>query len=192
MNFDSHIGRLLTTAVRLVNATTPGADGGHAVATPTGPRLIAAVAAAIESSPTAADAEHLADVTRDVRLVFEATDRGDVDTAAHLVNALLERTGAQPRLDRFGDSSGDRWSLHFHGPDTSVALGWAAGLAAGLAVALGSDLAGRLGVCDAPGCDRVYVDTSRNGGRRFCTTRCQNRVKAAAHRSRKAAPGGTA
>ena len=79
MNFDSHIGRLLTTAVRLVNATTPGADGGHAVATPTGPRLIAAVAAAIESSPTAADAEHLADVTRDVRLVFEAADRGDVD-----------------------------------------------------------------------------------------------------------------
>ena len=59
------------------------------------------------------------------------------------------------------------------------------GAALGLAVALGSDLAGRLGVCDAPGCDRVYVDASRNGGRRFCSTRCQNRVKAAAHRRRR-------
>jgi predicted RNA-binding Zn ribbon-like protein len=51
-------------------------------------------------------------------------------------------------------------------------------------VALGSDLGGRLGVCSAPACDRVYVDGSKNGTRRFCSTRCQSRVKAAAHRSR--------
>jgi predicted RNA-binding Zn ribbon-like protein len=30
----------------------------------------------------------------------------------------------------------------------------------------------------------VYVDTSRNGTRRFCSTTCQNRVKTAAFRSR--------
>ena len=55
---------------------------------------------------------------------------------------------------------------------------------AGLALALGSDRSGRLGVCAADPCDRVFTDTSRNGGRRFCSTRCQNRVKAAAHRHR--------
>jgi predicted RNA-binding Zn ribbon-like protein len=32
----------------------------------------------------------------------------------------------------------------------------------------------------------VFVDTSKNGRRRFCSTRCQSRVKAAAHRSRAA------
>lgn len=49
-----------------------------------------------------------------------------------------------------------------------------------------SDLAGRLGVCTAERCDRVYVDTSKNGTRRFCSTACQNRVKAAAFRARHA------
>ncbi|HEX8935998.1 MAG TPA: CGNR zinc finger domain-containing protein, partial [Pseudonocardiaceae bacterium] len=48
----------------------------------------------------------------------------------------------------------------------------------------GSDCASRLGVCSAPRCDRVYVDASRNGTRRFCCTACQNRVKSAAHRAR--------
>ncbi|MEV7190535.1 CGNR zinc finger domain-containing protein [Streptomyces sp. NPDC093510] len=51
---------------------------------------------------------------------------------------------------------------------------------------MGSDLAGRLGVCRAPKCDRVYVDTSRNAARQFCSTACQSRVKAAAHRARRA------
>jgi predicted RNA-binding Zn ribbon-like protein len=37
-------------------------------------------------------------------------------------------------------------------------------------------------VCTAPHCDRVYVDTSRNGSKRFCSTACQNRVKAATFR----------
>jgi predicted RNA-binding Zn ribbon-like protein len=53
-------------------------------------------------------------------------------------------------------------------------------------MAIGSDFAGRLGVCSAERCDRVYVDTSRNSRRRFCSTACQNRVKAAAFRARHA------
>jgi predicted RNA-binding Zn ribbon-like protein len=49
---------------------------------------------------------------------------------------------------------------------------------------LGSEESGRLGVCTAARCDRVYVDISRNATRRFCSTTCQNRVKAAAFRER--------
>jgi predicted RNA-binding Zn ribbon-like protein len=45
-------------------------------------------------------------------------------------------------------------------------------------------------VCTAPRCDRVYVDTSRNGTRRFCSTTCQNRVKAATFRERKVPSAG--
>jgi predicted RNA-binding Zn ribbon-like protein len=35
-----------------------------------------------------------------------------------------------------------------------------------------------------PECDRVFVDVSRNGTKRFCSTACQNRPKAAAFRAR--------
>jgi predicted RNA-binding Zn ribbon-like protein len=31
----------------------------------------------------------------------------------------------------------------------------------------------------------VFLDTSRNGSRRFCSTPCQHRVKAAAYRARR-------
>nr|WP_281353576.1 CGNR zinc finger domain-containing protein [Phytoactinopolyspora mesophila] len=57
-------------------------------------------------------------------------------------------------------------------------------MATGLAVVLGNPVFDRLGICTAPMCDRVFVDTSRNGARRFCSTACQNRVKAAAFRAR--------
>ena len=56
--------------------------------------------------------------------------------------------------------------------------------ATGLAVVLGTQMKRRLGVCTAPHCDRVYVDTSRNGTRRYCSAACQNRVKTASFRSR--------
>jgi len=194
VRFDSHVLALIGTAVRLVNALSPGSDGGRPVPRPEGAALVDAVSDALAGQGGVTrvaldDAQRLDGVVQQVRPVFDAVARGDLDAAAEQVNGLLLATEARPQLDRFGDAG---WSLHFHGPDVTVARGWAAGLAAGLAVALGSDLAGRLGVCEAEGCDRVYVDASRNGGRRFCSTRCQNRVKAAAHRRRKAAPEGTA
>jgi len=51
---------------------------------------------------------------------------------------------------------GQSWHLHFHAADNSL----------------------------PNGCDRVFVDTSRNGTRRYCSTSCQNRVKTAAFRAR--------
>jgi predicted RNA-binding Zn ribbon-like protein len=185
MLFDSHVSTLLEVGAALVNATTPGHDGTDAVRAPVGRPLQDAVRDSLardDYRPTVspATARALADVARDVRAVYAAADAHDLDTAAELVNELLERTGTRPRLAHTETG----WDLHFHGPDQTVARGWAAGLAAGLALALGSDRGGRLGVCEAGPCDRVFVDASRNGGRRFCSTRCQNRVKAAAHRHR--------
>ncbi|WP_345391172.1 CGNR zinc finger domain-containing protein [Nonomuraea salmonea] len=40
------------------------------------------------------------------------------------------------------------------------------------------------GVPCRPPCDRVYVDSSRNAVRQFCSRSCQSRVKAAAFRAR--------
>ncbi|MEJ3653557.1 CGNR zinc finger domain-containing protein [Actinomycetes bacterium KLBMP 9759] len=42
----------------------------------------------------------------------------------------------------------------------------------------------RIGACARDGCDTVFVDTSRNGRRRFCTVRCANRAHIADNRMR--------
>lgn len=186
VRFDSHVERLLDVAVALVNLVSPGEARGTAYAPPVGEDLVRAVGEATSapgrrSRPSAAEALGLLEVVPRVRAVFEATDRGELGAAAASVNDLLEATSARPRLDPDGQG---RYALHFHGPDDGYVHGWQAGIASGLALAVGSDLGGRLGVCAAPACDRVYVDGSKNGTRRFCSTRCQSRVKAAAHRAR--------
>ena len=45
----------------------------------------------------------------------------------------------------------------------------------------------RLGVCSAEGCDNVYVDTSRNASRRYCSNTCASRSTVAAYRARQKA-----
>jgi predicted RNA-binding Zn ribbon-like protein len=42
----------------------------------------------------------------------------------------------------------------------------------------------RLGVCDASGCSHVFVDTSPNQSRRYCSDRCSSRANVAAYRAR--------
>lgn len=194
--FDSHVSMLLAVTVALVNRLTPGHEGGTPVAAADDVHELRSriaevlVAGGYDVSPRAVrpgDAELIAEATAAARRVIQAVADDDRDAAADVANDLLRSTEARPQLDRFTHGV---WGLHFHGPDDSLGRGWSAGLAIGLAMALGSAEAGRLGVCDAPVCDRVYVDTSRNGGRRFCSTRCQSRTKAAAHRARRASPSG--
>ena len=192
VSFDSHARSVLAASVEYVNRLTPGYSGGLPYdAPPDEPDVItAAVAEALtaighppESVPVD-DARRLKQLAGRMRTIFEAANAGDLDAAAAEINALLIDTNARPQLDRGKDRP---WSLHFHGPDEQLANGWAAGCAAGLALAVGSDLAGRLGVCAAPHCDRVFVDVSKNGQRRFHSPQCQSRVKAATHRARQAA-----
>ena len=45
----------------------------------------------------------------------------------------------------------------------------------------------RLGVCAEPRCTDVYVDTSPNQSRRYCSDRCSSRAKVAAYRARQKA-----
>jgi predicted RNA-binding Zn ribbon-like protein len=187
VNFNSHVDTVIAVSVSLVNALTPGESHGRAYEPPDGDDLPVAVAEALRSGqPRAravnrAEAAELATVAAKLRAVFDAVEREDINAAAQLVNDLLAATGARPQLDRH---DGEPWHLHFHGATDTLAQGWAAGCATGLAVVLGTELYDRLGVCTASRCDRVYVDVSRNGTRRFCSTSCQNRVKAAAFRAR--------
>jgi hypothetical protein len=95
--------------------------------------------------------------------------------AASRKSAVIQRRTSFPPLQRSGLSSRRR---PMETPTASCATA--------LAIALASEVSARLGVCAAPHCDRVYVDTSRNGSRRFCSAACQSRVKAAAFRARRA------
>jgi predicted RNA-binding Zn ribbon-like protein len=188
MTFDSHVLNLVDVASRLVNALTPGLDGGHQVALPDGPERVDATAEALGGNGrptphvTTRQATSLAAYAAQMRRVFDATDAGDLAEATRVLNRMLKRTGARPQLDPLPDGG---WHVHFHGSTDGLATGWAAGCATGLALAIGSDLAGRLGLCEAERCDRVFVDTSKNAGRRFCSTSCQNRTKTQAYRARR-------
>jgi predicted RNA-binding Zn ribbon-like protein len=176
---------VIRVAVELVNLLTPGEDRGRRYVPPEDGERTAAVGAVLRGAgareATWEEAAELCFVAAELRGVFEAVVAGAVDDAARQVNALLVRTGARPELERH---DGEPWHLHFHAADGSLPNGWAAGCGTGLAVVLGGERHDRLGVCTAPRCDRVYVDTSRNGTRRFCSTSCQNRVKTAAFRAR--------
>lgn len=186
MKFDSHVADVTSVAAALVNLLTPGAARGVQYAPPEA-GLVDALADVLAGERrgrprlTRAQVGAFEELAPAVRAVFEAVDEGNLRVAGETVNQLLRRTGARPQLDHDPEAG---WTLHFHGLDDSLVVGWAAGCASGLAMALGSDFAGRLGVCSADRCDRVYVDASRNGRRRFCSTACQNRVKAGAFRSR--------
>jgi predicted RNA-binding Zn ribbon-like protein len=186
VDFNSHTDAVVRTAVALVNLLTPGSARGRPYQPPEAEERTAAAGDVLRSgggrqAPTWEEAASLCFVAAELRGVFAAVDEGRVDEAAGLVNAMLVRTGARPMLDRH---DGQPWHLHFHAADQTLVNGWAAGCATGLAVVLGSELYDRLGICTAPRCDRVYVDTSRNGTRRYCSTSCQNRVKTAAFRAR--------
>jgi predicted RNA-binding Zn ribbon-like protein len=190
VNFTSHVDAVVAVAVALVNELTPGEARGREYPAPAQASLASVATAALRAggrngrNVTADEAAELAAAAQQLRAVFEAVAAGDVDLAAAQVNELLAKTGARPQLDRH---DGEPWHLHFHGSSDALARGWAAGCATGLAVVLGTEQAGRLGLCTAARCDRVYVDTSRNGTRRFCSKSCQNRVKAAAFRARQPA-----
>jgi predicted RNA-binding Zn ribbon-like protein len=120
---------------------------------------------------------------RELRPVFEASAEGDGATAVDLLNELMVRHPITPRIS---DHAGD---LHIHAASKSQSV---AELLVGEALIglafLVCDLGPtRLGVCDASPCTNVYVDTSPNASRRYCSDRCSSRANVAAYRARQKA-----
>nr|WP_062332076.1 CGNR zinc finger domain-containing protein [Herbidospora sakaeratensis] len=179
MNFNSHTDAVVAMFVTLVNVLTPGERRGRPYVVPTGPELAAEVAAALRERGEVAEADvaELAGYAADLRAAFS----GDHDHACRVVNRVLDATDARPHLS---GHDGEPWHLHFHGTSGTWAANWVASGATALAIVLGGEFHDRLGVCTADRCDRVFVDVSRNGTRRFCSTACQNRTKTAAFRAR--------
>ncbi|WP_018221544.1 CGNR zinc finger domain-containing protein [Salinispora pacifica] len=119
-----------------------------------------------------------------LRDVFEyGTSGRDIQAVAEL-NALLEAYPVQPRIS--GHDSSD-WHMHVTSRGASVSAEYLAGAVWGLSVWLCEYGSARFGVCADERCGNVYLDTSSNCCRRFCSERCATRSHVAAHRARKRA-----
>jgi predicted RNA-binding Zn ribbon-like protein len=124
---------------------------------------------------------------RDLRPVFEASSAGDPKGVVGGLNALLERHPITPRI-----ADHDPANLHIHVANRAASVadllvGESLLGLANLVCDLGPT---RLGVCAATPCTHVYVDTSPNQSRRYCSERCSSRANVAAYRARQKAAAG--
>jgi predicted RNA-binding Zn ribbon-like protein len=134
---------------------------------------------------TAADLDALHALRPRLRAVWQVIGPGTTEPLAELVNELLRDSGAQPRLTDHGGGWG--WHLHVTGPDAPLEHRIAAQAGFALADLVRLRETGRLRRCEAPGCDAVFVDLSKNRSRRYCDTgNCGNRQHVAAYRERRA------
>lgn len=121
---------------------------------------------------------------RRLRDAFEHGAAGRAAEAVAELNALLEAFPVRPRIS--GHDTGN-WHMHVTGRGSSASSECLAGAVWGLAVWLCEHGSSRFGVCADERCGNVYLDTSSNCCRRFCSERCATRSHVAAHRARKRA-----
>ena len=138
----------------------------------------------LPESATDRDCMLLRKFQRELRPVFEAGSAEDTDGVVERLNDLMGRHPITPRI-----SGHDDRDLHLHvaTANASVAELLVGESLLGLATLvcdLGPD---RLGVCAAPPCTDVFVDTSPNRSRRYCSERCSSRANVAAFRARQKA-----
>lgn len=120
-----------------------------------------------------------------LREVFDLGASGRDEAAVEACNAIMETYPVQPRITSH-DASGD-WHMHVTGRGSSPSAEYIASAVWGLAVWLCEYGSARFGVCADERCRNVYLDTSSNCCRRFCSERCATRSHVAAHRARKKA-----
>jgi predicted RNA-binding Zn ribbon-like protein len=132
---------------------------------------------------TAADLDAVRALRPRLRALWRVTA---TEPVAELVNGLLRDSGARPWLTDHGGGWG--WHLHVTAHDAALEHRIAAQVGFAVADLVRLRETGRLRHCEAPGCDAVFVDLSKNRSRRYCDTgNCGNRQHVAAYRERRAA-----
>jgi len=134
------------------------------------------------------DATALRRFQRELRPVFEASNDRDEKSVVDQLNALLAKHPVTPYIaGHGGDTHGGTWHMHVADRSSSVAELLVAESLMGLSTLVCDLGATRLGVCDASPCSNVFVDTSPNQSRRYCSDRCSSRANVAAYRARQKA-----
>jgi predicted RNA-binding Zn ribbon-like protein len=174
-------------AVRLVNSEDP-AHGKDELTSVEAVRALFGAPSPTARRATDADVTRLRAVRTRLRAVFEAADEGDEIRAVDLLNALLMEFPVSPQISghTYRDADGRPiWHMHVAEHSANATAGYAATAAMGLAFHLTELGVDRLGICRATPCHKVYVDTSTNRSRRYCSDRCATRANVAAYRARK-------
>jgi predicted RNA-binding Zn ribbon-like protein len=138
----------------------------------------------LHRSLVAGDVDSVQRFQTELRLVFEASAAGDVALVVSSLNALLADHPVTPMIS---DHDPDHLHMHVANRAASVAellIGEALMGLANLVCDLGAT---RLGTCSESRCDHVFVDTSPNQSRRYCSDRCSSRANVAAFRARRRA-----
>ncbi|PUA81641.1 CGNR zinc finger domain-containing protein [Nocardioides currus] len=119
-----------------------------------------------------------------LRPVFEASDAGEVRAVVTTLNELLVEHPVTPMIS---DHDPDDLHMHVANRAASVSDLLISESLMGLANLVCDLGATRLGLCQAVKCDHVFVDTSPNQSRRYCSERCSSRANVAAYRARQKA-----
>ena len=133
-----------------------------------------------EPAATTAQARALLPWAQRLRTIFEASAVAD---KAQRADELLVTADCRPRLVSHGP--GLPFHFHYAPVRTGLAARVRALTAAGLAHVIDDGAGSRLQACSRAGCGTVFIDTSRNGRRHFCSVRCANQVNVANHRLRR-------
>ncbi|SHN47406.1 CGNR zinc finger domain-containing protein [Cryptosporangium aurantiacum] len=126
------------------------------------------------------DVVEISALSRSLRDVAGASS--DAESVERL-DALLQRCKPVPRATNHDG----RMHLHYSDDDAPVVeqLGATVSMAmANLIVRHGRE---RIGICAAADCADVFVDTSRNRSRRYCSETCASRTTVSAYRARRKA-----
>jgi predicted RNA-binding Zn ribbon-like protein len=168
-------------AVRLVNTASLGHDGGDLLASVDGLRSLVSDREHLNHGITRSDLDALRMVRDEFRAFFVACSQDRGTAAAERLNDLLIQFPVHPQLS---GHDGQPWHVHYT-ESGSMSDKYAAGAAMGLAVRLAELGLERFGVCQAAPCTGVFVDTSANRSRRYCSDRCASRANVVAYRARK-------
>ena len=137
----------------------------------------------LDHAVTTADLEVVDAFLSDWSAVADLT--GDEERAQEL-NKLLASYTQAPYLTNH-DGSG--WHLHYRTDSLPAGQHLAAVIAAGTALHLTALGMSRFGRCGSQDCTQLFVDTSRNGRQRYCSSGCANREAVRRHRAHAASQG---
>lgn len=181
-------------AVRLVNSAS---NGGHqdTLSEPEAVRALLADRSDLRGPVTRVDLDALRHLRDELTAVFSACIQGDPAAGVERINALLISHPVHPVIvPTQGPGRRDRrpYQLSLSGSG-SVSDRVATGAVMGLATVLTQFGPDRLGRCGLACCTGVFVDTSPNGSRRYCSEQCANRANVTAFRfRRRTGAGGSA
>ena len=173
MNYDTYGSSAVELAIDLANAELDPPAGVETFLTSHGEWFTPGTSLEL----TARDAASVARISGLVREVALADSQDAVLTG---LNELLAVARPRPYAT---DHDGEL-HLHYARPDAPVLEQLTTTVAMGISQVVVQHGWQRLGLCSAEGCNDVYVDTSRNASRRYCSNTCASRSTVAAYRAR--------